>query len=406
MSMYYPPLRSDEIYHWGFKKGEESKDHKYYARVQTGTKNGQNVYRYFYTKDEYFAYTNGKIVNSKPIQDSIKNTESQNVNSAGSLLSRVLFGVLGSKIIEAGKQIVESLIGPSKEEKEAQERERQERERAEQEQREQDYQKYLEEQEKRAEERRKQMTEAEKKKNDDWQKAADENGGKKDPQGDEQHKYVGKVLMPDGTYRYFYDQKSLQSFYTEVNDPLSKEFNIKPSPSSEEEDMAEINERYPLGDEYQNNCYSCTIAYDMRRRGYDVEAIPDSDGETWENILSCYDNPTKKQYKASMDSRSATQFMMSDMLQEGEGARGNICVYWKYGGGHSMAWEVTNGEVIIRDNQTNEVYSGQQIYNLMEYVDTWDAEYYALYNLAPINWLRTDNANINTKNVTKYVRSN
>lgn len=38
------------------RKGSEKKEHRYYMRVQTGTKNGQNVYRYFYSKEDYAAY--------------------------------------------------------------------------------------------------------------------------------------------------------------------------------------------------------------------------------------------------------------------------------------------------------------------------------------------------------------
>lgn len=38
------------------RKGSEKKDHKYYARIQTGSRNGQNVYRYFYSKEDYAAY--------------------------------------------------------------------------------------------------------------------------------------------------------------------------------------------------------------------------------------------------------------------------------------------------------------------------------------------------------------
>ena len=38
------------------RKGSEKKEHKYYARIQTGSKNGQNVYRYFYSKEDYAAY--------------------------------------------------------------------------------------------------------------------------------------------------------------------------------------------------------------------------------------------------------------------------------------------------------------------------------------------------------------
>lgn len=35
---------------------QERKGHKYYMRVSAGTKNGKNVYRYFYSKADYEAY--------------------------------------------------------------------------------------------------------------------------------------------------------------------------------------------------------------------------------------------------------------------------------------------------------------------------------------------------------------
>lgn len=38
------------------QKGSEKKNHKYYTRVPTGTKDGHNVYRYFYSKEDYAAY--------------------------------------------------------------------------------------------------------------------------------------------------------------------------------------------------------------------------------------------------------------------------------------------------------------------------------------------------------------
>ena len=38
------------------QKGSEKKEHKYYARIQKKKKNGQNVYRYFYSKEDYAAY--------------------------------------------------------------------------------------------------------------------------------------------------------------------------------------------------------------------------------------------------------------------------------------------------------------------------------------------------------------
>lgn len=41
---------------WGNQKGRAKGNHKYYMRVSAGTKNGRNVYRYFYSKADYEAY--------------------------------------------------------------------------------------------------------------------------------------------------------------------------------------------------------------------------------------------------------------------------------------------------------------------------------------------------------------
>lgn len=41
---------------WGNQKGSAKGNRKYYMRVSAGTKNGRNVYRYFYSKADYEAY--------------------------------------------------------------------------------------------------------------------------------------------------------------------------------------------------------------------------------------------------------------------------------------------------------------------------------------------------------------
>ena len=41
-------------------QGSERRGHRYYARELIGNKNGKNVYRYFYTADEYSAYKQNK----------------------------------------------------------------------------------------------------------------------------------------------------------------------------------------------------------------------------------------------------------------------------------------------------------------------------------------------------------
>lgn len=42
------------------QKGAERDDHRYYARELVGNRGGKNVYRYFYSAEEYSAYKNSK----------------------------------------------------------------------------------------------------------------------------------------------------------------------------------------------------------------------------------------------------------------------------------------------------------------------------------------------------------
>lgn len=65
-----------------------------------------------------------------------------------------------------------------------------------------------------------------------------------------------------------------------------------------DEDMAAINPSYYTNDiaHYDENCGACTIAYDLRRRGYDVAAVDEDtyhkSGGTVTDLLNCYDDPT------------------------------------------------------------------------------------------------------------------
>ena len=49
------------------QKGAERDDHRYYARELVGNRGGKNVYRYFYSAEEYAAYKNGRSGEKKSI---------------------------------------------------------------------------------------------------------------------------------------------------------------------------------------------------------------------------------------------------------------------------------------------------------------------------------------------------
>ena len=182
---------------------------------------------------------------------------------------------------------------------------------------------------------------------------------------------------------------------------------LKTKATTYDEDMASINPNYKTDkSSYDENCGACTIAYDLRRRGYDVTVVDEDaylkGGNSYIDLLECYDNADwtnlvtraniEKEYGIDLPNvypptKEEVSYMEHDMLNEGEGARGNFMMQWINGGGHSISWEVEDGEVVYRDCQTNEKI---------------DIEEYRTYAKS-FTYFRTDNLTPN-ENVLDYVQ--
>lgn len=106
--------------------------------------------------------------------------------------------------------------------------------------------------------------------------------------------------------------------------------------------------------EYRNNCGYASIAYDMRRRGYDVVAQPDLDGDLTSSLASAYRDPETGldgQWTDTGDERSTVE-SMSDY---GPGSRAIVFVRWTGNtGGHFFIAENHDGQVVFLDPQNNE----------------------------------------------------
>lgn len=160
--------------------------------------------------------------------------------------------------------------------------------------------------------------------------------------------------------------------------------------TTSDEDMAIINPGYnPEKLDYSYNCSFCTAAFDLRKRGYDVEAMPISTLESpvAEDILSWYDGAkavrestvnSKLSDKERRSPASRAKALDKALLREGEGARGHLGMYWSMGGGHDIVWSVENGKVVYRDCQTNEKHNMSQ---LLSFVD--DYTYIRVDNCEP-----------------------
>lgn len=459
MSMYYPPLRPNEIYHWGIEKGGKAKTHKWIARVVLGTKMGKNLYRYFYNQDEYNRYLKN--------QNEEKTKRGTDIFSKlTTVLENTVNKVAGDKdAASAGKYLVDKLIAnvvhpsytTSWSFSDVSETTRHIYDVADRKYRDKvisriedgveqiiddkpvknykpEVKNVLEGKELKPEDARTKLGEV---KNSD--------GSISNPTGERKYKYVARITMPDGSFRYFYDQASLEA-YNKKNGMGSIPYDLKDKPMTSEEDREEINEQYYDSVLRQKNCYACTMAYELRRRGFDVEATDayiktykDSSGEDHSRIGGETIDEIAQKYKTggshghtlkqtdfeytSVDDTPEQLYekFEKNCLAQGEGTRGIIVYNWATGGGHVNNWEVIDGKVVIIDSQINESYSNKNeiISHMFEYTTSnftnetknkakrqmsngWADD----YTYSPISWVRTDDKQLNNQYAREVSRAN
>lgn len=158
------------------------------------------------------------------------------------------------------------------------------------------------------------------------------------------------------------------------------------------EDMAACNPKYSKGRVYKNNCISCALAYDLRRRGYDVESAPiDTTSATNGSLpvqLGFYKVEKLETFEVPNDPVIAAKQFTKSLLRYGNGSRGMLRIRWKNGDGHAAVWEVDGSSVVIRDPQSN------MLVDLSDYIRRAKTFYY----------FRTDNLDP-TEKVTRFVKN-
>ena len=158
------------------------------------------------------------------------------------------------------------------------------------------------------------------------------------------------------------------------------------------EDMAACNPKYSKGGVYKNNCISCALAYDLRRRGYDVEAASiDTTSAVNGSLpvqLGFYKGERLKMFEVPNDPDVAVKQFTKNLLDYGDGSRGMLRIRWKNGDGHAAVWEVDGSSVVIRDPQNN------TLADLSDYIRRAKTFYY----------FRTDNLDP-TEKVTRFVKN-
>lgn len=151
-----------------------------------------------------------------------------------------------------------------------------------------------------------------------------------------------------------WERKKDQELETLKNEREFKKLSDVPKLSKRKtptENMKEVNPDYPnMGSTM--NCTFCTTAMAMREKGYDVVANKSQDGWNAEKLFNkAFNSPTVK-----MNKRQNASQMVSALQSQGDGAYGNLTVFWKYGGGHSVFWKNVDGKTHIYDGQNGKEY--------------------------------------------------
>lgn len=169
-----------------------------------------------------------------------------------------------------------------------------------------------------------------------------------------------------------------------------------------EQAVKDVNaDRYNTDWTYRQNCQRCVWAYEMQRRGYDVEALPTYKGDdlprngNWMGIAES--NITKTYIAADIWSgqknsiKSEVENATKTMSGWGEGSRGIVRVAWTKSSGHVFNVEYKNGKVLAYDAQTGKSYG-----NLTDALKGTKRGYSYI--------IRTDNVTFKTSEVSKYVK--
>lgn len=315
------------------QKAKERDDHKYIERVPIGTNKGKTIYRYFYTEQEYQAYLNKK-------ESEKKSTSANTSESLKRVAGEVLKKATGNKT--DGRES-DSKIGATfdaysyiyqdpdtkkwkmkfftDEEKDK-------------------YDKFVEDIEYRnASPIGKLIMDGKKfvkKASEAIKEAWDERKGKnakefvldivdrlKDEAVDtftDKNKYqtseVGtrvrsktykaKVELPNGSFKYFYSTDDYEQYLRRLEYQKESPDFMKDIPRIDEYDfenkpeaMGEVNEEYDCMDPQRSqNCMYCTTAYELRMRGYDVQAADRGTDEDYQGtLLDIYNWYVDPEYK-------------------------------------------------------------------------------------------------------------
>lgn len=179
--------------------------------------------------------------------------------------------------------------------------------------------------------------------------------------------------------------------------------NANTSSMSPEMAMSRTNPNFDVDSTYKQNCQRCVWAYELQRRGYDVEALPTFQGDdlprngNWQMLDKNYHTNYKnrkyvgQQYGQTNSVKTEITNINEAMADWGEGSRAICRVVWKGGrSGHVFNVENIGGTVRAFDGQT-----GKEI-KLRDYLSKAQRGMTSL--------VRSDNVEMNMDEISKYVK--
>lgn len=115
---------------------------------------------------------------------------------------------------------------------------------------------------------------------------------------------------------------------------------------------------------YSMNCQRAVVAYELRRRGYDVTALHTYQGDTLPRVVTKKGEAVltarwmgafhgaKTDVVGARTRKKAEENLVNKMKSYGDGSRAVVYVRWNDKGGHVFNAEYKNGKMFYRDAQT------------------------------------------------------
>ena len=131
--------------------------------------------------------------------------------------------------------------------------------------------------------------------------------------------------------------------------------------------------------EFSENCQRAVIAYEARRRGYNVVAQPTYEGDVLPS--PAYVNPNtgirnshwmgafkgaKPEKVGANTSKKALENTEKKMAEYGNGSRAIMQVQWKDGGGHVLNVERKGGKTYYVDAHVGQKYTPKQLFSAVK----------------------------------------